>query len=166
MVKKTFLVALLFVMVLISGYPQTKKELRKEKALKELNESLELIQSKTFVFEADFVNTSIMGQKNLLSPPNTLEIRKDSVFCELPFFGRAYHINPSEPGGFRFDEAISDWKMSTNERKMMITLSFKANKPNDWFQCTLVVTGSKNATLTVSSQNRETLSYWGTIFKK
>ncbi len=166
MVPKTLVIFLLFVFVLVSGFPQSKKEIRKEKASKEFKETLELITSRTFVFEADYVNTSLIGQKNLLSPPNTLEIRNDSAFCELPFFGRAYYVNPSEPGGLRFEETIYDWKMNVIERKMRVTLSFIANKPNDWFQCTLTVTGNKNATLTVSSQNRETLSFWGTILKR
>jgi hypothetical protein len=166
MATKASIIFLFFVFILLSGYPQSKKELRNEKARRDYNETLELIKSGEFVFEADYVNTSLLVQKNLISPPNTLEVRNDSVFCELPFFGRAYYINPTEPGGFHFEEPIFEKKLTLNDRKMRITLTFQARKPNDWFQCTMIVTGSKNATLTVNSQNRETLSFWGMIYKR
>lgn len=156
----------IFVFLFLLGtlsYAQSKKELRKVKSDTEFAAIQQLIETRDFVFTAEYVNSSLVGQKSLFTPPNTVKLQHDSIFCDLPFFGRAYNVTHFDQGGISFAGAISDTHVKINNRKKQITLKMKSRKPGDWFQLTFIIHENGNSSLIVSSQNRESISYWGKI---
>lgn len=168
--RKTIVIRICLLVLMLgflvsTGYAQTKKELKKARQASEFSETLELVRTRNFQFFAEHINTNLFGHKTLITPPNSMTIKNDSVFCDLPFFGRAYYVNPYEPGGFTFEEPFNNWSEKVSEKKMEVVIQFGTSKPSDWFHCILIVQRGGSASLSMSSRNRETISYWGYIRK-
>lgn len=138
-----------------------KKELRKQEKL-EMVESL--FKDQQFLFIADKAMPNRGRNIDLSGNNYTLEIYADSAVAYLPFFGEAFNIAyGGGDGGIKFEEKIDEIDWKANDKKKLVT--FEVNTNNDYFNGTLNITESGYATLTISSQNRSTISYYGTVEK-
>jgi len=122
-----------------------------------------MIEQKDFVFKADMVYPLGGRSRNLSADNYDLVIAGDTVTAYLPYFGRAYSapINPSG-GGIEFTSTNVDYS-STVRKKGGWEISIKRKDGNDPQQMFLTISTGGYATLQVSSVNRQSISFNGTI---
>lgn len=153
----TFLLFLLIVGISdIIGQP-TKKE-RKEQREKEVKEQI--------VSENYKINVSTAyprrGKSVHLTSPYSLEIRNDSVFSYLPFYGRAYNIPYGGGDGLIFKAPIHEYKMEMNKRGAA-KVEFVTRNNEDRFQFSLNIYSNGSTSINVYMQNRESISFSGEV---
>jgi len=141
----------------------SKKEIRYQADSVNFSNLQQLIETKNFEFSA----TQVLPQSSQSIVLTTNEygviIKHDSIFCELPFYGRAYSATPGERGGLHFSEPITDYKMEMSQLKQKIEIAISAKSQNDNFKFYFTITGKENGSLSVNSNNRSGISYWGII---
>jgi hypothetical protein len=124
----------------------------------------ELVETKHFVFTAQTV-LPLGGAMRQLTSEYDVKLSGDSLISYLPYFGRAYGpINPGDDGGIKFTSTKFDYKTKARKKggwDIMITP--KDNR--DVRQLNFTISASGYASLQVSSNNRQSISYNGYISK-
>ena len=124
----------------------------------------ELVETKHFVFTAKTV-LPLGGAMRQLTSEYDVKLSGDSLISYLPYFGRAYGpINPGDDGGIKFTSTKFDYKTKARKKggwDIMITP--KDNR--DVRQLNFTISASGYASLQVSSNNRQSISYNGYISK-
>lgn len=120
------------------------------------------VLDKDFVFEAQ----TILPQRGItrqLTSNYFLQVSKDTVISDLPYFGRAYSapINPGE-GGIRFTSTSFEYS-SKDRKKGGWDILIKPKGVNDVQQMLLSVFTNGRASLQVISNNRQAISFDGVI---
>ncbi len=121
-----------------------------------------LIDSSQFIFVAERVSP-LRGSTRYLTSRYDVIIKKDTINCYLPYFGRAFQapIDPSK-GGINFISAnFSRSINSKNENEWK--LLFKPNDVNDVQQLLFIIFNNGTATLNVSNTYRDPISFYGHI---
>lgn len=165
--KHFILFALFFSLFLPDLFAQkpakSRKDRRTERQEQRKNEVKNMILDKSFVF----VPTHAMplgGGSIQLSYTFEAEIKGDSIFSYLPFYGVAYHV---EYGGrnsaFDFSLPIQNYEMNEDEKGYRINLEVK-NKM-DYITYSFQISELGYSTLNVTSTNRQAISYYGRIEK-
>ena len=161
--KKLFLIILLFSFIQSFSQEISKKELRQQKEQEEFNSTISLINSKEFEFNANQALPLNGPSIDLSTNTNQLIVKNDSLICDMPFFGRAFNIDYNEQGGFHFSGTISNYKKDIHSKKKKIELKFNLKNQSDSYQFHLTISFNKNASLTILSNNRAAITYWGKI---
>lgn len=136
---------------------QSKKEKKEEveKAVKEL------VESENYKI---IVNTAYprRGRMIPLTSLYSVEVRNDSVFSQLPYFGRAYSIPYGGGNGLMFEAPITRYLMKTNKRGAA-KVDFSARSREDYFKYRITVYSNGSASIDVTMQNRESISFSGEV---
>ncbi|WP_316812759.1 DUF4251 domain-containing protein [Pedobacter heparinus] len=105
---------------------------------------------------------SSSGVIQLTGSQYQLQVSKDSVEAYLPYYGRAYTatMNPDD-SGIKFKSKDFKYKAEQKKKGWMITIQPKDAK--DVQSLTLNVSENGYATLNVNSNNRQPISFNGTI---
>lgn len=164
--KKLVLIPfLLFAAIFISNGQEpdkkSRKEIRKEREADRMEQVKNLLEKKTFVFNATHA-MPLGGGSIHLNYSFDAQINKDTIVSYLPFYGVAYH---AEYGGrnsaFDFTQPIENYKLEKDNDGYMIT--FEAKNKMDHLDFTFYVSELGYATLNIISTNRQAMSYYGTI---
>jgi hypothetical protein len=125
------------------------------------DEIKKLVESKNYVFKAQWVNPQV-GTSRQLTSDYDLAIAGDTVISYLPYFGRAYAapVNPSE-GGIKFTSTKFDYKLSNGGKSWRVTI--KPKDAPEVQQLYLDIFDNGNATLQVTSTNRQGISFNGYV---
>lgn len=152
---------LMVVVLLLASCSSTSKLSDEEKKVR-LDELVQLVESGNFSFEAQSASPS-GGQTIQLSSSYSLD-RKDGEFnAYLPYFGRAYMATPGGSGGVEFKGEGEDLEVTRNDKKNMVELRFSIDSDEDRYELFLSVGISGFGNLTVTSQKRSTISYYGSF---
>ena len=124
-------------------------------------EMKKIVESKNYVFKAQWVNPQA-GTSRQLTSDYDLTIAGDTVISYLPYFGRAYvaPINPSE-GGIKFTSTQFDYKLSNDGKSWKVMIQPK-DAP-EVQQLYLDIFDNGKATLQVISTNRQSISFNGYV---
>ena len=137
---------------------------KKQKKAERYQKVLELINSKNFEFIGRKANPQGGRQIDLTTRINSLKITGDKATADLPYFGRAFSGGYGDTGGsINFDGPYESYTVNANDKKARVTITFKVKGPSDTYNCTLTLSSLDNATLTVSSNKRQTIRYHGFI---
>jgi len=142
------------------AYGQTPKQVKqaaKESALKNK------IESKNYTFVANYALPMRGGQRYLTSEYD-LRVVNDSVIAYLPYFGRVYSDVPvsSTDDGIKFTSTNFDYKKDKKKNgSWYITITPKDVRRTS--KVTLNVSASGNASLVVTSNNRDAITFTGYI---
>lgn len=141
-----------------TGFAQSKKQLKEAKKEVEVKS---MIEAKSYVFTVEYV-LPMRGGQRYVTPDYDLTVGKDTLVSYLPFFGRAYvaPINPDD-AGFMFTATKFDYK--TVENKNGWEISIKPTDAKDVLSMQLSVSKNGYATLHITSNNREAISYQGYV---
>lgn len=161
MMKTNKRISFLLLLIMVVGVSalsaqskQEKKELR-EKAVKEQVES-----------ENYKVNVSTAhpqrGRVVHLTSIYSVEVRNDSVYSYLPYYGRAYSIPYGGGDGLNFAAPINEYKMETH-KKGAAKIEFTAPTPEDRFKFILTIFANGSTDISVSMQNRESIRFLGEL---
>ena len=121
---------------------------------KELKEQTvkEKIESENYRIDINTALTSIYS----------VTIRNDSVFSQLPYFGRAYSIPYGGGQGLMFNAPIDQYTMSMGKRGAA-KINFTAKSPEDQFKFRITIYSNGSSSIDVDMQNRESISFSGDL---
>lgn len=160
--NKLLLVLAVSLLSLQSTHAQDSKQDKKEQQAEKIRN---LLQSKNFVFVAQYAYP--LGGRNInLTSVYDIRLSADTLVSDLPYFGRAYvaPMNPSE-GGIHFTS--TKFAYDINEKKKgRWNILIAPKDTRDVREMFLSVSESGNATLQVTSNNRQQISFAGYITTK
>ena len=140
---------------------KSKKQLKEEAKLEKQKQTKLLVDSKEFVFVARTAMPQ-RGRTIQLTTNYTLEFHPDVIKCDLPFFGRAFSgVGYGGGGGMQFEGKPLD--LNIEKKKKSYDIAFKVKGDNDSYSLMLSVYFDGSAYLSISSNNRSTISYNGDI---
>lgn len=150
---------MMIAMVALPAALQGQEEKDKQEVIKSL------IESKQYVFKAQTALPS-RGRTRPLNTEFDLRVSGDSLISYLPYFGRAYSapINPSQ-GPLNFTSTDFDYKVS-DRKKGGWDIDIRPKDVQDPRQMSLRVFDNGSASLTVTSNNRQPISFNGFITEK
>ncbi|OXA79028.1 protein of unknown function [Flavobacterium aquidurense] len=140
---------------------KTKKELKAERELQKQKEIEALIDSKNFVFEAQ--KATPQGGRLLNLDYNTyfLKFNTEKTTCDLPFFGRAYNVAYGGDGGIKFEGVPENIQIEKKKKSYTVKASVKGK--DDAYSLMFTIFYDGGASLSVTSNNRASISYDGEI---
>ena len=130
---------------------------------KELKEQTvkEKIESENYRID---INTAYprRGRMIPLTSIYSVTIRNDSVFSQLPYFGRAYSIPYGGGQGLMFNAPIDQYTMAMGKRGAS-KINFTAKSPEDQFRFRITIYSNGSSSIDVDMQNRESISFSGDL---
>lgn len=147
------------------GFSQekTKKELRAEQRLEKQKTIEKLIDVKEFEFVAQNSNSQFFRFIDLTTNPNFIKFKPDFIKSEMPFFGRGYSglAYGASDTGLKFEGKPEKYTVKKIKKGYLIEATVKGQQ--DVFDITLSVYLDGGATLSINSNNRSPISYFGEI---
>lgn len=141
----------------------TDRKTEKEKRKVERERSvLQLVESKTFDFRANRAIPTGYKSVDLVTNPNFVKFNPDSIWSEMPFFGRAYSIPYGGDGGLKFKGKPEVFTVEKKKKYYLVEAKVKGT--DDFYSINLSVGFEGGTIMTISSNNRSTISYNGEIF--
>lgn len=132
--------------------------------------SIEIIQQNTlkvenrnYTVKANYAVPLRMRQISLTSNYD-LQIKNDSAFAFLPYYGVAHvaPMNPSE-GGIKFQEKMIDYIMQPNKKRDGWIINFKINTRENHYQVAMNIYNNGNSYFTISSYERDAITFYGEL---
>lgn len=161
--KLKVILCFVFILMMNSVFAQEQVS-KKEKKREQYKETLDMINSGEFIFEANKAFAHGGRTISLTSNPNFLIISEENAEADLPFFGEAYTaIGYSGDTGIKFEGPVVDYNVKQNDDKLRIEIRFKVKSTNDLFTCYLNISYSGSATLGVDSNTRSHIRYNGKV---
>ena len=179
MKKNQYPLVALIILLVLSACGSSKPSYTSEQ-IEELNK---LVESKSFLFEAEFANPlatqsmnavsnagllppgSAVNRINLMGTNNFLEVKGDTVSANLPYYGErqiAGAYNNSDVG-IQFNGVSENFKMSYNETKAAYEFEFTAKNKSEIFNINGVLFANNTVSLYVNSSQRLTINYQGIL---
>lgn len=121
-----------------------------------------IVETKAYTFVAQTAQPT-SGRIRQLTSTYQLDVNKDTIYADLPYFGRAYTapIDPSQ-GGIHFTSTQFEY-ITTPKKKGGWTILIKPKENTDARQLILDVSASGFANLQVLSNNRQAISFAGYV---
>ncbi len=142
---------------------KSKKELKAEKEAKKIEETKALVESKMFVFDARTANP-MKGSTKTLTSDYDVRITKDSIYSYLPYYGVAYTASyGGTDSPMIFDKPFDTINMEKTKKGYTIEVDVKNG--NDKLDFSFYISENGTTTLSVSSTNRQSITYYGDIVK-
>ena len=165
MKKIIFISSILFAAFFVSNAQEqeqkSRKEIRKEREAKRIEEVRELINDSTFVFNATHA-MPLGGGSIHLNYSFDAEINKDTIVSYLPFYGVAYRPDyGGRNSAFDFTQPIENYKFEKDKNGYMVT--FEVKNKMDHLDFTFHISELGYANLNIISTNRQAMSFYGTI---
>ncbi len=144
-------------------FGQSKKELKKEQAAEEYEKMKALIESREFIFQADWANSQAGGRIILTTTTNFLKINKDSASIYLPFFGSLYSGSLAITGnsGIEFDGLMEDFQKTVDDEKQKINVKFSASSKNERYDFTMSFFNNGKTHVNLNTNYRSNIKYDG-----
>ncbi|WP_346860411.1 DUF4251 domain-containing protein [uncultured Draconibacterium sp.] len=163
--KNLILITLLvFSVVFVNAQDQkkTKKEKKAEREAQAIEQTKKLIEAQSWQFDARQMIPA-KGQSRSLTTSYNVVLKDNKVDSYLPYFGTAYSApygGTESPMIFKSDAenySITDGKKGNK------IVKFNAKNKNDNVIYTFTISTNGSTSLSVSSTNRQTISYYGTL---
>jgi hypothetical protein len=163
--KTKFSLAVIFLtLISTAAYTQelTRKEMKEEKRAELQKQTEAMLNAGEFVFKALIALPSGGPSRNLTPLYYYVKFRPDMIDSFLPFFGTAYSgIGYGSDTGLKFKGKPENF--TVNKKAEMFQIDATVKTETDYFRLSLSAGSAGNAILTVSSNNRSTISYQGNI---
>ncbi|MFO7670951.1 MAG: DUF4251 domain-containing protein [Bacteroidales bacterium] len=128
----------------------------------QFREMTALIESGRYLFTVQSVQPT--GARTVHTTPGYTLEASDSIFkAYLPYYGRSYQSGFGGDGGIEFEASPENLTITVNEKKQMIQVQFEISGKNDKYDLYLSAGSSGYGSLSINSQNRQPISYSGTI---
>ncbi len=165
--KNLLIVALLFVIFSVNAQEtekKSKKELKAEKKAKQIEEVKSIVESKNFVFDARTANP-MKGRTVTLTSDYDVKVTNDSIFSYLPYYGVAYSASyGGTDSPMIFDVPFETCTQEKVKNGYMVKVD--AKNSNDRLTFTFHISETGTTSLSVSSINRQSITYYGEILKE
>lgn len=157
-------ILILLLAMLVGVVPALSAQSKKEKKEQKKEAVKQLIVSENYKIN---VNSALpmRGRSIPLTSSYSLEIRNDSVFSHLPYYGRAYSVPYGGGSGLIFKAPIKEYTMKM-DKKGTADIEFSARNPEDFYQFRAKVFSNGSASIDVTMQNRQGISFQGELEMK
>lgn len=164
MKAKVLILAVMLTLIFSNVFAQekTKKEIREGTKLEKQKQVKDMIEAKTF----DFIGKTVIptGYKtvNLTTTENFVKFQPDKIESYLPFYGNAYSgVGYGGDEGLNFTGKPEDFTITKRKNNFLCNAVVKGER--DTYRLSLTVSFNGTASLTITSNNRSTISYSGDI---
>ena len=158
------LILCLFVFTVGFSQEKPKKQLRAERKIEKAKQIAILVDSKEFVFVGKRAFPQGLRTVDLTTNTNFIEFKPDFIKSEMPFFGRGYSdIGYGGDAGLKFEGKPIEFSIVKAKKTYELNTSVRGE--GDVFRINLSISDQGSATLTINSNNRSPISYFGEIFK-
>lgn len=120
-----------------------------------------LVNSRDFVFRARRAIPSSGSSVDLTTNQNFVRFKPDFIESYMPFFGRAYSGVGYGDTGLHFKGKPEEFTIERRRKNFEISATVRGETDN--FKLFLTVSPGGNATLSIISNNRQSISYRGEI---
>jgi hypothetical protein len=161
---KAFYLVFLFALIVapVISQEKTKKELKEERKIEKMNLVEALVNAREFVFIARTANPMGYKSVNLTTNPNFVKYHPDLIESEMPYFGTAYSaVGYGGDTGLKFKGKPEEYTVVKIKNGFQIDATVKGESDN--FRLSLMVGSEGNSSLSITSNNRSTISYNGEI---
>lgn len=117
------------------------------------------LQERNFKIDIDKMYPLRGGARNV-AYGYSVEVRNDTLFSYLPYFGRAYNIPYGGGKGLNFTAPIASYK-EFQEKEGVRTIDVGTENEEDRYLYRIEVFDNGRTSIDVVSQNRETISFSG-----
>ena len=100
------------------------------------------------------------GASKIVSSGYSVEVRNDSLFSYLPYFGRAYDVPYGGGNGLNFSAPIRNYKESQTKSDLR-HIEIDVQNDEDTYLYTLDIFDNGSADINVRSRQREPISFSG-----
>lgn len=121
------------------------------------------VEGKDFTIDVRMANP-LRGKIILLTGNYELTVKRDSAYAYLPYFGVAqWAPYGSTDGGIKFNEPMRDYTIKPNKKRNGWDISFKVGAKEYSHEIFLSIFSNGNASFTVTSPNRDAISFTGEV---
>lgn len=159
--KTGFLILFFMSLTPVTGHSQITRGQDIEKEPGKEKQTELLLERREFVFRANRALPSGGSSIDLTTNPNYVKFSPDHVESYMPFFGRAYSGVGFGDTGLHFEGKPEDFIVEKKRRNYQVSATVRGER--DIFRLFLTVTPKGDANLTITSNNRESISYRGGI---
>ena len=154
-------IILLMLLIIGTGVCTLQAQSRKEKKEQKEQTVKELIESGNFRID---VSTAYPRRGHMipLTSVYSVVVRNDSVFSQLPYFGRAYSIPYGGGQGLMFKAPIDKYNMVMGKRRAA-KINFTARNSEDQFKFRITIYSNGSSSIDVDMQHRESISFSGDL---
>lgn len=132
--------------------------------IEDFNQLQQLVNSREFEIEHQWVRPSWGGSINLIGNTNFIRFKGDSVNVFLPYYGERYAGGGyGSEGGIVYKGPVKNLKISTKKEDQEIVLEFEAQQGIESLHFYLKLFSNSNVSTNVTSSERATISYSGKI---
>ena len=137
---------------------QDSKKDKKEEIAQQVRKA---IDSNHYKLEIDRM-IPMSGPSKDLTSEYSIEIKNDSVFSRLPYFGRAYNIPYGGGNGLIFNAPLNEY-IAQYHKKGKVEIKFVTRSEEDKFTFHITIFPNASASVNVNSTNRQPISYYGKL---
>ncbi len=160
--KTTQLIVLLLIGFMPAMAQSTdRKAIKEQKRIEREREIEVLVNSKKFEFKARRKLPTGFRSMDLTTNANFIRFYPDSIVSEMPFFGRAYSVTYGGEGGLKFEGKPEVYTIKRDKKLYLVDAKVKSK--DDYFTINLSISFNGSATMSISSNNRSPISYYGEI---
>ena len=157
---KIRIIAFFTATLILSGCSATSSATKKEQAAANFEKTANLIESGNYQFTIRSASPS--GGKTIqITSLYTLKAMEGNYKAYLPYFGRVYSGGYGESGGVEFNGEPENLKITRNDSKNTISVTFTIKSDSEQYEVILKVSSSGYGNLMISSQKRQAISYYG-----
>jgi hypothetical protein len=128
-----------------------------------IKEVTQKVQSKDFTVSVNIANPLRMRQFYLTSDYD-LQLKNDSAFAFLPYFGVAYSAPyGGGEGGIKFAEPIMNYSVKSNRKSNGWDIYFKIKAKDCVYEFYMNIFNNGSSMFTVNSVNRDAITFNGEI---
>ncbi len=143
---------------------ESNKEAKERKKIEQYENIIVLVESGNYEFIGRKANPLKGRQIDLTTRQNFMKIDGENASAQMPYFGRAFSGGySSSDGGIKFDGTMENYKIQRNDKKRRLNISFKVKGEGDNYSCSLSISSVESASLSVTSNNKQGISYNGFI---
>ena len=123
-----------------------------------------MIENREFKFSVTSASSSLGTNFHVGGGQYDLTVNNQTIKAHLPFFGRAYQVDyKATDGGFKFEEPAESYELVKNQRRKSFEINIRVKDSKDTYQIYLQAGFSGYASMQITSYNRETIFFNGTI---
>jgi len=159
---KTGFLALFSLVIILSGCSASSSTAKKEQKAADFERTAALIESGSYQFIIRSASPS-GGRTIQISSLYTMKTIDGNYEAYLPYFGRAYSASYGEEGGISFNGEPEELKITRNENKYKISVSFNIRNASERYSVSLDVGASGFGSLVINSQKKQSISYSGQV---
>ena len=152
-----YLTLFILIVACAFGYSFSQDKTDKEKKIEQI------IENKQFKFTARSV-TPMSGSTINLTSTYDLVVDSTQVEAWLPFYGRAYQSDyGSTEGGIKFKEEAKVLNIRKDEKKKSYEIRIEVDTTKDAFKIFIQAGNTGYATMSILSNRKQSVSYYGVI---